>query len=488
VKHATFQPPKLGHKNASISIEAAASTAREAGRWETLGELYAIGAEAHAAIWASWRGPNDDGFRLLQFTDLAREALERAGKAPRRLQPLINDVEELRAHLSQIPSYWSPEACLRQNAPTYADDLAALWAAQYEGRDADDLGLASSLLQHLRPDTDPDQSNCALMTIARCVRLPGGERLIRGVCSAWRRGGNPSYAGAVLAALAASCTSAWSGRNDVLREGYYWPLNQYQGWMAYASVSRPSEPPVGWERFAIKLDAFGYKQEALSLVQRWLYLVRQYLAEQQEPQAWRWLWPSYGIVFPYRPPEARIAVGDLWSHIGARIPATRAKSLAALQSEFINVVSQAPSGREDEWLAATGVQLTQAALQFAEATVRTEALAEAAQLLENSGRADLAGQAHALAAELAQGNPQALLHCALVSVRWAVEDERWQDVVSRLEPMVTAVEQDVSVGLLETELLLEHAKRRLDKTEEADALLQRAIAHLGQLSLPPAER
>lgn len=91
-------------------VEAGAEAAFAEGRWEARAELYALGAEAHAQVWADWRGLNDHGPRMGRYADLAREAYDRAGIAPDRLEPPLKDVEGLRTVYGSVPTYWEMDA------------------------------------------------------------------------------------------------------------------------------------------------------------------------------------------------------------------------------------------------------------------------------------------------------------------------------------------------------------------------------------------
>lgn len=360
-------------------------------------------------------------------------------------------------------------------------------AAQYDGRYDEAVSLAEKIVGRLRAEHPPDHTNCALTLIARCIPLPGGERLLKRVAGYWRCAGDPGDTVGVLRALAVGCTEAWGGRDDDLRKTYYDALDAYERWLMLGPTPGPPEPPMGFERFAVKLDAFGRHEEAAALLQRWLTLMQRYLVRAPSGQNWVWGWPSPRLALANASDETRTGLWSLWAQIGSRITPEYEATLDALSSCFVAAAGQAPPGQQTQWCKEAGSHLATMATQLRSPAARARTLETAAGLLAQSGLPQEADRIKKLAASLTEGHATALLLCSLRAATVLADDERWADVEATLGPPLAAPGISTTRDLVDAQLLLAHAKNMLGKGDEAQGLLAAVIRNVALLNPTPAE-
>jgi hypothetical protein len=191
-------------------IETAAPLAREAGKWEMLGDLYMQRAVPLDGLY--FGGDNEQG-RSLHYGALAEEAYQRVGKQPAEGQP--NYKQQLQDLMASFTERLQKE---KRGAA-----LLAILRADWEGQEGEAVALAERLLQELRQDPDGYRDLPSLSTVMNTVRLRGGERLIPGLRTICRPREMPvNY----LQVLANACIYAWGGRDDVFRQCYNWVWDQ----------------------------------------------------------------------------------------------------------------------------------------------------------------------------------------------------------------------------------------------------------------------
>jgi len=466
------------------AADATAAAGEKAGDLGIAAEAEALCALAHWRLWQKRAGPTEDALRMVRHADKALAAYARIGKDSLDLEPLRADLEVVRKQVTQIPERWLPDTYFLVVCPDYAADLTAAWVADYEGRDKDAVAKAASVLTRLASERNSVRANTALLPIARCAGLPGGDKLLAGIRSAWRADGSARSA-AVLTALARACTDAWSGEDDAYRDAYSWALERYLELYLTAGPSR-IPPPVGWEWFAVKLSAFGRADEATALMTRWRAVVLQGVRADPDLREWPWPWPSADSVLPGEGDGAARDTLALWREVASRVPVARTRTIEALSAEYAALADGA-SPEQRPWRAyAAGVGLLELAARLPLGDARTAALATAARLVESSGHAEAATQTRNLVASFAAGDPRSLLRWALGNAQAAAAAGRFDDVVAQLgEPALKCPGEEESV---QAGLLLATAQEALGDGGQAEEWLAAAESALGGLTLAPAKR
>ena len=429
-------------------IDAAVPLARDAGRWETLGELCLARAETcfELATHFPLASPLSDMDRACYFGVQAADAYERAGKLT---DEMAQWAEWARRYRKDAEG--RPQLPLDAGEPDpYKEGILASARFQTEGRDAEAVAAVAEVLARLARDPRPGAADYALTLTGGALRLRGGERLVPLARAAWQLG--CSAYGPVVAA----CGAAWSGRDDAFRDLFYWLWAQ-----AELLPSRTAPYGGGWPMFVAKLGTFGRRPEAAAAAGRYLAWTSQAPSEVLA----RTSLPGPEIVLPYAPREHHAALLDLWcratvaagwypSMYGQRSwepwrGAIQAR-LGALLPVMDRLISIVPEPERPQAAQEVSQRLVETVLGLPENTgpvagtgpppgplkaqSRADALVAAADHIRRWGCDDLAGRVLGLSKGLAQGDADVGLSCALLTAQAAAEDGRWQAAESQLEP------------------------------------------------------
>ncbi|PIY43019.1 MAG: hypothetical protein COZ06_23780, partial [Armatimonadetes bacterium CG_4_10_14_3_um_filter_66_18] len=447
-------------------LDAALSIAQPAGRWADLGDLYTwrAGMAASLPVGTFCWG------RSAHFVALAGEAYLKAGKKPEPLLSYLQDQTK-----SADPRWVSQDKQARSQllSPSQLRLAEALEKAAEQASDAEALALMGEMLRQAGQEAD-DWCRLHLMyRVAAHLWVRGSERLLPLFRHLVESGREP-MGWTTAIELLSGCAAGWSGRNDAFREAVYWCLR-------HAEV-HPEARSMGIMPFARKLHDFGRYSEAEELVRRWVTPVWDMPIPRDQSIVGRYR-PYLGALWKGCPADIRRALVSL----ATKSCLATGSPLRDLFGYLRGIPDQASPGQERIAALETGFQLIEAARQSSVPDDRTSGVAEAAALLERGGRRDLADQARALAAALAQGDPSALLSCVVITAKTAAAGSLWQDVESQLESALAAAGlRDRSA--FEATLLLERAKRALGKPTEAETCLAKAKGLVSQVGLSGGEQ
>jgi len=256
-------------------VDALAASARASGKWELVAEAYGARREINHLLANYFEWPmgyaGHGGRDAWDFVRRA-EALEKAGQldeaAAAQAAHFREDIERGNASCRPAVPPAQPSHMENYTGPRYYPRVWSVVEAYNEARDADAVAQSLALIGDLHDPENPWHAGNALGQIAPVISLRGGQAVLPRVQAMWRPGGGEwSQASWQLANIAIACAEAWSGRDDVYRDGYYWAMRQV--------AADPDGPaPMGAEAsFALKLHAFGRTDEAVSVVRQYLGLV-----------------------------------------------------------------------------------------------------------------------------------------------------------------------------------------------------------------------
>lgn len=456
-------------------IDSAVPLAQNSGQWETLGHLCLERAETARMLKEDCGVLRPAALRIAHFGSLAREAFAKMGAVPQRLRYIENVITTYEEMAKWANTAAGENYELGQVGPLHWPLVKDIAQAVGEGHDREALTLVENLLRQVATEQDDRIFQAVLWRIGWLLWLRGAERIIsplrRLVDARGDRYGGSSF----VNGIATGCAVAWTGRDDVYRRTFYWCFK-------HLDLNRHGP---GWAlgQFATKLRRFGEIHEANRLLRYWVELMHKTRPAQRGSgqHAQRLVWPG-------APDDVRRGLVFITCSQGpdAFLEGKYEVYVANLGAHLRNMVDMAPAGQERRWAFETGLQLLGAATRFPTAEFRATGVADAAELLAQGGREDLAEQARAFSAALARGDPHALLKCALSAARSAAAEGCWLDVEKQLEPVVTG--KAASRDLLQATLLLERAKRSLKKPAEADTCLVQAKSLVSQIGLSAGER
>lgn len=445
-------------------LDAVIPAARDSGKWEILGEAFEARADLNLQLRlrvASWDymalGMHRFDHCLLQ----ALEAYARAGKIPDALK---DDVI--------VTGVRDSQAAFDRNQPGEAWYPA--YRAYVDGDHAQAVRLGLELLAKARDDPWGVARYEAMRAAAPLVEVPGGEAVLQAERALWDPSPDTVGDGQALAFLCAYCTRAWSGRDDVYRDCFYWILGQFD-----PLVFGPWNDPLF---FALKLAVFGRKAEGLSIARRWFDFV------QRVPPGRAWGYADLPADMPAWYPDLPPDLLQQFAELPCRVALEQDRIKGIDHPEQVlerlgELVSSLPAERRGAMAAQLGLAAASTAVTLRDLPNRANGLEVAAKVFDTGGYQAEAQQVRAMAALLRQGDPQAILQTAIAAAGHAAAQERWEDVVSTLEPVASGD----APSLLATDalVLLVQAQRKLGKPQEADALLARAEAMAGGLNAQP---
>jgi len=458
--------------------EAAIPFARDAGRWELLGDLFTMRAERVWHLGLSSRpGAIKRAPRAAYYVGLAAAAYARAGAEPERFLSLQQQIEADAPDLSErqtIARAWRARY-LPHKYQALVDDIEH---AVSEGRDETALSLMRSTLQELSIESDPAHSQNVLNCIAETLWIRGGEDLVPVLRRlAETRDWPEAYRRNMLWYIMAGCFYAWSGRDDAFYDTFYW---------CHAQLYLRHTGALGWTaNFLRKMLWFRRWEEAERLTYAWAEWAV------NEPPDRNSSWAGAYFIQSGTPTALRARLWDLTLSSLLHRAVTSGTGIGAdderlLSQSARHVLATAPAGPTQTWGCESGVQVLEAALMFPDPESRVFALHEAAGLFEAAGRSDLAENARVLAEGVAEGDAPAVLQCDLMRARRAAAQSRWADVLSALAPSLAM--QEPAEPSLQAQLLLARAHHELGQTDRTNAALTLAEEFLQQLDLSPSAR
>ena len=459
---------------------AAARVAEELGKWEMAGRLYAAAAGDRtnplAGVFLASPAPSDRcqwrwlWLRAARLMRLAEAAYAKAGKDNPQHERLM-EIEKKLPALEASAEKWRSEMV----GPRYALRIDTIERAAGEGLDAEAISSVQHLIQDVSREPDDSLWNAAVRYAMYMIPVQGGDRLLpvfRGAITEGGRAGR-TVSQSLFIYMMQLCAMTWPGRDDAFRDAFYWALGMVD--------ERRTSPPVGLGIFTEQLRCFGRVSEA-----HWL--TDWFLQWQLLP---RWKGTPYcaaasHYIAPHTPQDLRRLLVRWTCRHHLEYWDRPFKGPKDLINHLTEAVAEAPPGQQSVWAFETGMQLLETAVQYPQAQERVNAMAGAAQFLEDGGRDHLAEQVRLLSQELTQGDPGALLQCALMTAQSAAAEGRWQDVVNALQPGLVAHEP--SVPALQAYVLLAQAKLELGEVRDGGAWLNRACDVLDQVDVPVGER
>lgn len=445
-------------------FDAAIPAARDQGHWAVLAELYALrGRLLITATHYSGMDRLTIWLRAAHYADLAIEAGDRAGQVPEALGKLKHELQDY-----VNPEY--REARIEERREQRENELeqplvALLEAVDRASAEADDR-LALAMMEEIVAEfeTDPlhPQSQRIMEEVRRRLWLRGSDKLLP---SLRRIADTPDEDGTLRLAmhrrLLDGCWILWSGLDDEAFRTQHWCLTRLYADPDWYERGRP--------RFIEKMIAFRRFAEADQLTRR--YVGRLHELGLHSIHALTSLHEA-------TPSDLRRMLVEI-TLPSMNFPATPSDLYWAVQRA-------APPDEKHLWCYDLGMQIMEHLPEVDGPGQKANAARDAGRFFDQAGRPDLMEQANALSEQYAAEAPAVVARSALAAAQGAAREERWQDVITTLEPRLADIESVSS--LVSAHILIATAYRGLQDAQDAGAWFERAHDLIMHRDLPPGER
>ena len=451
--------------------DAALPVARARGDWAAVGALWrarAMGARVDTV----------DGLpaqrRFAYAVAEAVKAYERAGRQPEDVRALVQRVDEYRVsdHVALLRQFWADDSHVW--GARFDGAMDAIATAIGEFRDAEGVDRMEAVLRRAAQVDDLAVRGAVVRQIAEQVSVRGGVRLLPAlrIAIASLRANDTWFIRAVVR-LYCAAARAWDGRNDAFRATV---LECYEILSAHPT-RWPSAADAG--PYGAKLAAYKRYGESDLFASDLLSRLASHPFSMQV-NAYGNAVCATSFVMPTTPGQLRRQL------IGLTVEHHRLYDRGVPSDQMRWLLASAPVRLRPAWALDCAWQVLTSGSAIENPEKCAAWLALAASLFDKAERKDLAEQTRAFSAQLARNDPKVLLQCALGAAQTAASEERWQDVVSRLQPVIGTA--GASREALDATILLQQAKRSLGTPDEAAPLLAKAISLAGQVDLAPGER